>query len=550
MKFSGPQAALLVLAGPAWFTFFSAYQDGLDAQARGDHALAAQAFRRAIAMEPTPGVEVKTYGLNFFPTYYPYLRLAESALALGDLAGAERALALSGRIGREPASERDALWARYRKALAPAEPSAAPTVAPRLPAAAPTVASRLAATPPRPQVPGASLRPAAPVPVPVPVAASAAPEGPPPPTHEPAALRPRPNAEPMAGARPAAPSGNGARASQAGSGAAAAPGPGSGALSARPSAPSPPAPDRTAWPWALSGAGIVCGILAAFLWPGRRRILPGPPPGAKDPNLRREFGPYRPLRMLGEGGCATAYQGVHRRTGEVVAIKVPHQHLVGDPQFRARFRREASLGARLDHPRIVRVLTPEPREDDLWLAMPFIEGVTLEAFLREKGALPIPQAARIGLEVAEAIAHAHERSVVHRDLKPANIMLNAQGAMVMDFGIARVLDGARTTSTLFLGTPAYAAPESLVHPQVGPPADRYALGLILFEMLCGRPPFADPSPFKVLEAHRSQPLPDPRSQAPGLPEPLARLVERLCSKDPAERPEDLETLAVLRSLIP
>lgn len=230
-----------------------------------------------------------------------------------------------------------------------------------------------------------------------------------------------------------------------------------------------------------------------------------------------------------------------------MALKVPHRHLVQDAQFRARFRREAALGARLRHPRIVPILTPDPAEDDLWLAMAFIKGVTLDAFLAAQGPLPVPWAVRIGLDAAGALAHAHAQGVVHRDLKPANLMLNAEGAWVMDFGVARDLDAALTTTTMFIGTPGYAAPEALLDAQVGPAADRYALGLLLFEMLAGRPPF-EASGFRLLEAHRTQAFPDLAALRPEVPEALCGLVARLGGKDPEARPSDAEVLACLEAL--
>jgi serine/threonine-protein kinase len=254
------------------------------------------------------------------------------------------------------------------------------------------------------------------------------------------------------------------------------------------------------------------------------------------------------LRVLGRGGCATAYYGRHRETGMEVAIKVPHPHLAEDPGFLARFRREAALGMLLEHPRVVRIVDPGPAEGSPWLAMAFIRGTTLEAHMAGQGPLPVAQAVAIALDIAEAIAYAHGKGVVHRDLKPANVMLNEGGAVVMDFGIARVLDAALTTSTMYLGTPLYSAPECVVGGKAGPPADRYALGMILFEMLTGQPPFHADTLYKVLEAQRSQPLPDLAGLRPFLPPRLVRLVERLCAKPPEERPEDMEMLAILAGL--
>ena len=117
----------------------------------------------------------------------------------------------------------------------------------------------------------------------------------------------------------------------------------------------------------------------------------------------------------------------------------------------------------------------------------------------------------------------------------------------MDLGIARVLGSVKNTS-MYIGTPTYSAPESIVNPSVGPPADRYALGIILFEMLAGHPPFQGESAFQVFEAHRFDPLPDLAALRPQVPPQLCRLLERLCEKAPEERPEDGETLRILADM--
>ena len=180
--------------------------------------------------------------------------------------------------------------------------------------------------------------------------------------------------------------------------------------------------------------------------------------------------------------------------------------------------------------------------------MHFVRGTTLESFLRTHPSLPVPQVIHIAADVAEAIAYAHTKGVVHRDLKPANIMIGEAGAVVMDFGIARVLDTTMTATTMFIGTPTYSAPESIVNPRVGPPADRYALGIILFEMLAGRPPFGGDTTFQILDAQRNQPLPDLSTLRPDTPPRLLRLVQRLCAKQPEDRPEDGETQTILAQL--
>jgi hypothetical protein len=496
---------MVLLSASAWFTFYGAYQKGLDAQQRGDHAQAVQAFRQAIALEPQPGQQVKTYGLNFLPTYYPYLHMAQACLALGDRAGAEKALASADSFNVEPAVDRE----RLRRALMSHSPVEAPAQQPAAVETPTKVLSPMAPPGPTPDpvaTPLASVRTS-----PAPALSRVVPAA----DNAPSPVRSEPRNPAPVEVPPAAP------------------------------IVAPALPVRHGWGWPLAGFTLLAGLGTA--WRLRHRVQAEPQVGS-DPNLQRQFGPFRPLLRLGQGGCACAYLGVHRSSGLEVAIKVPHHHLVQDPQFRARFQREAALGAALDHPGICKVLASSADPEDPWLAMDYCRGVTLEAHLRQHGPLPLDQALRLAAEIAAAMAYAHANSVVHRDLKPANIMLEEAGVRVMDFGIARVLDTTRTTSTMFIGTPAYAAPESLQNPQVGPPADRYALGLILFEMLAGRQAFQGHSPFQVLEAHRTQPLPSLAALRPGLSVPLLNLVERLCHKLPAERPEDGETLRCLTEI--
>jgi hypothetical protein len=546
-----PGFALLLVSAPAlmaqsWTTFYSAYEDGLTAQKQGDHALAARAFTRAIALEPLPGARVKTYGLNFLASYHPYLRLAESALALGDLSQAESALKDSTRLGKEPASEREALLARLRQtrqatvkpALPPSLPSkpqptpAGPAPVQTAPAPAPAPVQAPAAQPP-PSRPENARAPAVPAREKAPLTPQVVPE----PVHPPAA------APPVAETPQATP----------------APLPTAGPAPVKPT-PSP------RWPLWM-GLGTAFAVLAGLLLRRSRRAAGDPNPHhldwkqleeatvaipdhrkEEDPNVHRTFGPYLTHRVLGRGGCATAYFATHRDTGEEVAIKIPHLHIARDEEFRTRFRREAGLGALLEHPRIVRIVDPGPKEGDPWLAMHFVRGTTLEAHLQTHAPLPIPQALLIASDVAEAIAYAHTKGVVHRDLKPANIMIGREGAVVMDFGIARILDTSMTSTAVFIGTPAYSAPESIVNPRVGPPADRYALGVIVFEMLAGHPPFRGDTSFQILEAQRNQPLPDLLALRPDTPPRLLRLVQRLCAKHPEDRPEDGETIAILAGL--
>jgi serine/threonine protein kinase len=257
-------------------------------------------------------------------------------------------------------------------------------------------------------------------------------------------------------------------------------------------------------------------------------------------------GPYRIERLLGRGGFADTFLARHRRTGLEVALKVPHLHRADDAEFRARFLQEARIGARLDHLNLVRILDPGPETGRPYLAMEYLPGRTLDERLAETAPLPVPEAVAIATGVAGAMAHAHAHGVVHRDLKPANIMLTEAGPRVMDLGIARVMDADTVTTTYaFLGTPLYSAPEAQIRTHVGPAADRYSLGVILFHMLAGAPPFQGRTPFEILERHRHAAPPDLLAVRPETPPALARLVARLLDKEPDQRPEDGEILRVL-----
>jgi serine/threonine-protein kinase len=271
---------------------------------------------------------------------------------------------------------------------------------------------------------------------------------------------------------------------------------------------------------------------------------------ALEHNLPATLGPYTLDRVLGRGSFAITYAG-HRASDRLpVAVKVPHPHIFKDVEAMNRFRQEALLGALLDHPAIVRLAGPAPASGLPWMAMELVQGETLQEYLARNGRLRIPEALQLGLEIAQALAHAHGQGVVHRDLKPANVMVSQGHAKVMDFGIARVLDAIGLTATVsFLGTPAYAAPESLKGSRVGPPADRYALGLIIFEMLAGQPPFQADHPLALMEMHRTLALPDLAGLRPEAPPRLIRLVERLAAKNPEERPEDPEVLMILTALV-
>ncbi len=248
---------------------------------------------------------------------------------------------------------------------------------------------------------------------------------------------------------------------------------------------------------------------------------------------------------LGRGGMATTFRAVRRGDGLEVAVKVPHPS--GDPAYLERFLREGRLGETLHHPAIVRILEAGEEDGIPFLAMELIPGETLRERLdRSPGGLPEQVALGVARAIAEALDYAHGKGVVHRDLKPENIMLPPDGlAKVMDFGVARV-EGqpGLTTSHLFFGSPLYGAPELVEPRSIDRRADLYSLGVILFEMLEGRPPFVHESVMKLIEMHQRAPLPDPATLPRPLPEAIWRLLVRLLEKEREQRYPNAEALLV------
>lgn len=256
------------------------------------------------------------------------------------------------------------------------------------------------------------------------------------------------------------------------------------------------------------------------------------------------FAGYRIERTLGSGGMGTVYLAAHPRLPRFDAVKVLPGELGKDPEYRARFAREAESAARLDHPNIVAVRDRGVEHGYLWIAMQLVDGIdAAEALRRTPGGLEPRLAAHIVTEAARGLDEAHRAGLLHRDVKPANLLLEPRATerlprvYVSDFGIARgATDTAGLTETgSVLATVAYAAPEEITGAAVDHRADVYALGCTLYELLTGAKPFPRPTPAAVLHAHLADPPPRPTARQPGLPPAFDAIVARALAKNPAER---------------
>ena len=246
------------------------------------------------------------------------------------------------------------------------------------------------------------------------------------------------------------------------------------------------------------------------------------------------IGSYSLEAPLGRGGMGLVYRARHLALDKEVAIKFMAPAISDDPVFSSRFLQEAKIMARIDHPNIVRVLDFGEHEQKSYLVMELLRGETLAERLKRQPPLGPQEAIRITSSTLGALEEIHQQNVVHRDIKPANIFLCASGAVkVMDFGIALTTSEPRMTETgKIIGTPEYMSPEQADGRPVTARSDLYSVGVVLYEMLAGKPPFTADSPLVVLNLHANRPLPPlPAS----VPTRLRQVVNRALAKQPASR---------------
>ncbi|MGH3916563.1 MAG: Stk1 family PASTA domain-containing Ser/Thr kinase [Pseudonocardiaceae bacterium] len=255
-------------------------------------------------------------------------------------------------------------------------------------------------------------------------------------------------------------------------------------------------------------------------------------------------GRYRVGPMLARGGMSTVYHGIDTRLERPVAIKVMSQRFAADPAFLQRFEREARAAARLHHPGIVAVhdqgIDSSAAGDHVFLVMELVAGGTLRDLLHEHGRLSVPLALAVADPVLSALAAAHREGLVHRDVKPENVLIGPGGAVkVADFGLVRaVAEGSGSTGDLILGTVAYLSPEQVVTGTADPRSDVYAIGVLLFEMLTGAPPYTGQTALSVAYRHVNDDMPAPATVGTPVPAPLNDLIVQATRRDRTARPPD------------
>ena len=265
---------------------------------------------------------------------------------------------------------------------------------------------------------------------------------------------------------------------------------------------------------------------------------------------QRLGGRYQLESRVGGGGMAIVYKARDLILNRPVAVKVLRSQFCTDEDFVNRFRREAQAVASLSHPNVVGVYDVGQEGDTHYMVMEYIEGYTLKEVIIQRGALPVEEAVRIAEQICDALDHAHQNQIIHRDIKPHNIMIGKNGRVkVTDFGIARAVTSATITHTnAMLGSVHYFSPEQARGGITGEKSDLYSLGIVLYEMVTGELPFSGDSPISVALKHLQEPLPEPRTVNPAIPQSVENVIFKALVKDPflryssaREMLEDLET---------
>jgi len=250
---------------------------------------------------------------------------------------------------------------------------------------------------------------------------------------------------------------------------------------------------------------------------------------------------YEIIRMLGHGGMNRVYLAKDVRNQQEVVLKIPNDDILGNVAVFERYKREAEIGNRINHPNVQHLFNTDEKRSEEYLVVEYIKGRTLRAVLEDAAPqlLPLEEVLRITMQICDALAYCHEHCVFHRDIKPENIMIEENGNVkIIDFGIA-LLEGARRVTwrglSSTVGTPDYMSPEQLKGERGTAASDIYAVGVMLYEMLCGHTPFEGENVFAVMNQHVSQDPPSILDYKPTIQPALATVVMKAIRRDPDKR---------------
>lgn len=262
----------------------------------------------------------------------------------------------------------------------------------------------------------------------------------------------------------------------------------------------------------------------------------------------KQLGKYKIKESLGQGAMAEVYRAFQPGLERDVAIKIIRANLVSDPDFLDRFKSEAKIVAALRHPGIVQIYDFDVQDNVPYMVIELVSGQTLKEYLftlqQHDEPMPLPKALLLFKAMLKAVAYAHKQGVVHRDLKPANVLLNSDEQPILaDFGLSKIMDVERQIdSGAILGTPTYISPEQGAGQSGDERSDIYSLGVMLYEMTTGIPPFVDGSPITLILKHLDEPLPPPRLINAAIPEPVEHIIQKALEKEPANRYQSTQEL--------
>ena len=245
---------------------------------------------------------------------------------------------------------------------------------------------------------------------------------------------------------------------------------------------------------------------------------------------------YELLEVIGTGGMAVVYKARCHRLNRLVAVKVLKDEFSGDEEFRRRFRAEGEAVAMLSHPNIVQVFDVSASDDAYYIVMELIDGISLKQYMGVKGILNWKETLHFATQIAKGLEHAHSRGIVHRDIKPHNVMVLKNGSVkVMDFGIAQVMNKSNTLTKEALGSVHYISPEQAKGSFTDSRSDIYSLGVVMYEMMTGRPPYDGDSPVAVAIQHINGGAPLPSSLNPNIPAGMEQIIMKCMALEPKDR---------------